>query len=38
MWVDRLLSEDAEFIKTENEGLRIYLENEKWNPIDFRTI
>lgn len=37
-WVDRLLSEDAEFIKTENEGLRIYLENEKWNPIDFRTI
>lgn len=38
MWVDRLLSEDEKLIKQEHENLRLYLENEKWNPIDFRTI
>jgi len=38
MWVDRLLAEDERFLKEENEALRTYLENGKWNAIDFRTI
>jgi len=38
MWVDRLLAEDEKLLKKENETLRIYLENGKWNAIDFRTI